>query len=102
MPRDLRQLARGKECQVRLVGICNFDTTTTVLAHLRMAGLTGGSQKAPDALGTWACSECHRCIDSNGETHGLDRDFVRLAFFEGMARTQYLLLKDEYLLECVA
>jgi hypothetical protein len=32
----------------------------------------------------------------------MDPEFKRLAFLEGMARTQYQLLKDEYLLECVA
>jgi hypothetical protein len=99
--KTLRDLARGQACQVRLVGICNFDPQTTVLAHLRMAGITGAGQKAPDALGAWACSACHDCLD--GRTHkDMDPEFKRLAFLEGMARTQYQLLKDEYLLECVA
>jgi len=100
--KSLRALAQGQPCMVRIPGVCNGNPYTTVLAHLRLAGITGGAQKAPDALGAWACSECHRCIDSNGNSHGLERDFVRLAFYDGMARTQYLLLKDEYLLECVA
>lgn len=97
----LRDIARNKPCQIRLPGICNYDDRTTVLAHLRMAGITGVGQKAPDMLGAWACSSCHAVIDGAVKTD-YDRDFLRLAFFEGMARTQYALLKDEYLLECVA
>ena len=29
---NLRALARGRECQVRIPGICNRDPATTVLA----------------------------------------------------------------------
>jgi hypothetical protein len=60
---DLRKEAQGRECQVRLDTVCNFNSETTVLAHLRQAGITGGAQKAPDFLGAWACSECHAEVD---------------------------------------
>lgn len=89
---NLRDYAKFHDCMVKLP-CCNHDPATTVLAHLRMAGITGMGQKAPDILGAWACSECHRCCDSYGASHGYERDFVRLAFFEGMARTQYQLFK---------
>lgn len=79
---DLRQLARGQDCQVRLVGICNFNPETTVLAHVRQN--TGIAQKAPDLLGAWACSDCHRACDSN-RAHRLD-------FMEGVIRTQQKLI----------
>lgn len=36
---NLRKEARGRECQVRLVGVCNHNPETVVLAHYRMAGL---------------------------------------------------------------
>jgi len=38
---NLRKEARGRNCQVRLPGICNGNPETTVLAHYRMAGLNG-------------------------------------------------------------
>ncbi|MCB7129981.1 MAG: DUF1364 family protein, partial [Candidatus Brocadiales bacterium] len=41
MLRDLREFAEGKECQLRLIGICNFDPATTVLAHVRRGGVAG-------------------------------------------------------------
>jgi hypothetical protein len=34
---NLEREAMGKECQIRLPGICNFDTATTVLCHARGA-----------------------------------------------------------------
>lgn len=101
MPRkSLRDVARGKPCMIRLPGICNGDPSTTVLAHLRMAGITGTAQKAPDMLGAWACSACHDACDRRAHID-LDLDYIRLAFLEGMARTQYRLIRDEYLIEVV-
>lgn len=38
---DLRKAARGRECQVRIPGVCNGNSETSVLAHIRLAGLCG-------------------------------------------------------------
>lgn len=84
-------MARGQECNVRLPGICNGNPETTVLAHLRLAGITGMSQKAPDLLGAWCCSACHD--EADRRTKKLELDFVRAAFMEGIFRTQYALIK---------
>ena len=89
MPLDLRKLAKGKPCQVRLISVCNRNDETTVLAHVRLAGVTGIAQKAPDILGAWACSECHRIT----ETYK-DDDQIQRAFLEGVVRTQYELVKQ--------
>jgi hypothetical protein len=89
---DLRKEAKGRECQVRLPGVCNFNPETTVLGHLRLAGITGGAQKAPDLLGAWVCSACH--AEADRQTRTLERDFVRLAFHEGVERTQYALIQE--------
>ena len=71
---------------VRLEGICNHNSETLVLAHIRMPGLSGMGIKADDLLGAWACSACHDAIDRRSNTD-LDRDYVRLSHLEGMART---------------
>lgn len=97
---NLRKEARGRECMVRIPGVCNFDTSTTVLAHLNMSGISGRGLKAPDLLGAHACSECHRCADSNGQTHGLERDYVRMAFYEGIFRTQAALIAEGKIKDC--
>ncbi len=90
---DYRKEAKGRECQVRLVGVCNYDPETTVLAHIRAAGITGAGQKAPDQLGAWACSCCHDAIDLRTKT-GYTKDELLLAHFEGMARTQAILISE--------
>jgi hypothetical protein len=91
---NLRKAAQGRDCMVRLEGICNHNPETTVLAHIRMPGLSGMGIKADDLLGAWACSACHDAIDRRSHTD-LDRDYVRLAHLEGMARTIAQLRKEE-------
>ena len=84
--KDLRKLAKGQPCQVRLFGVCNHNDETTVLAHVRIAGISGLGMKSPDLIAAWACSNCHDAVDRRGYMK-LDRDEVRLAHLEGMART---------------
>jgi hypothetical protein len=38
---NLRKAARGRGCMIRLPGICNHNSETTVLAHVRLAGVSG-------------------------------------------------------------
>ena len=79
---------------IRLEGICNHNPETTVLAHIRMPGISGMGIKADDLLGAWACSSCHDAVDRRSNTD-FDRDYVRLAHLEGMVRTIAQLRKEE-------
>jgi hypothetical protein len=79
---------------VRLPGICNHNSETVVLAHVRLPGVSGMSLKASDLIGAWACSACHDAIDRRAHTD-LDRDYVRLAHLEGMVRTINQLIREE-------
>lgn len=83
----LRKAARDRYCQVRIPGVCNHNPETTVLAHVRLAGVTGGGQKAPDILGAWACSACHQVTEQEK-----DDDWIQRLFYEGVIRTQYQLI----------
>lgn len=83
---NLRKLARGQDCQIRLPGVCNFDPETTVLAHYRLGGINGFGLKSPDVIGAWACSSCHACVDSQRD------DATARAFLEGVIRTQNALV----------
>lgn len=87
---NLRRTARGRPCMIRLPG-CSHDPKETRLAHLRMAGITGGSQKAPDLLGAWACHHCALATENGYEAD----ESVVIAFFEGVARTQYQLIREK-------
>lgn len=90
---NLRKAARGRDCQIRLEGVCNFNPETTVLAHIRMAGITGMGMKAPDLLGSWACSACHDVVDRRVRTD-FERDYTELSLLRGVMRTQNLLLNE--------
>lgn len=95
---DLRQLARGKPCMIRVPGICNRDPETTVLAHVRIIGISGMGHKAPDIFGAWACSACHDYVD-NRRPNSAGAVQRRLDLLEGMVRTQYELLQMGLLTE---
>ena len=82
----LRKEARGRGCMVRIPEVCTHNSETVVLAHYRLAGVSGIGMKSPDVIGAWACSACHDAIDRRAHTD-LDRDYVRLLHLEGMART---------------
>ena len=84
---NLRNLARGQECQVRLPGICNRNPETTVLAHFRMPGTCGMGMKPPDEQAAWACSACHDAIDGRTKS-GYDKTTLALWHAHGVFRTQ--------------
>jgi len=90
---NLRKLARGKACQVRIPLHCNHDRATTVLAHYRLAGYSGTGMKPDDwSFGAWCCSACHDVVDDRVKTDH-DRNAVRLMHAEGCLRTQAALRK---------
>jgi hypothetical protein len=91
---SLRKEAKGRGCMVRLPGICNFNSETVVLAHIRLAGVSGMGMKSPDLIGAWACSACHDELDGRTHKSGRTHDELRLAHFEGMARTIAQLEKE--------
>lgn len=84
---NLRNQARGRGCQVRL-HVCNANSETTVLAHVRLPGISGMGLKSPDALGAWACSACHDYVDRHHD------DATQRAFYEGVLRTQAQLIRE--------
>jgi hypothetical protein len=90
---NLRKEAKGRGCMVRIPGVCNHNSETVVLAHVRLTGVSGMGMKSPDILGAWACSSCHDAVDRRNHTD-LDRDYVRLLHLEGMARTIAQLEKE--------
>lgn len=61
--KNLRKAARGRECAVRIPGVCNHNPETTVLAHIRRGGVGGVGMKPSDLCAVLACSACHDIID---------------------------------------
>ena len=91
---NLRNEAKGRGCMVRLEGICNHNSETVVLAHIRLVGVSGIGMKSPDLLGAWCCSSCHDEVDGRTRKSGMTRDELRLAHYDGMARTIVQLEKE--------
>ena len=92
---NLRKLAKGRECMIRIPGVCNGNRETTVLAHLnnkRVFGV-GIGQKVPDIFGSHCCSDCHDVLDGRVST-GWTETQLLVWFYEGVFRTQNQLLKE--------
>jgi len=59
----IRDSAKGEACTINAVGICNYDQSTTVYAHLN-SEWKGMGHKSPDiASGVFACHSCHQWLD---------------------------------------
>lgn len=62
--------AKGEDCALRLPGVCNFNPETTVAAHI--GRVRGMGHKCSDICIVYACSDCHREIDSHGRAEYAD------------------------------
>lgn len=60
----IRRAARGQDCTLQILGVCNGDPETTVLCHSnQLADGKGMGLKAPDHEACFGCSSCHDVID---------------------------------------
>lgn len=92
--KNLRKLARGRECLIRIPGVCNGDPETTVLCHIHKPSISGGiGLKANDLLASWGCSACHDRIDGRSDDGHLHSQ-VLIMFYEGIFRTQSRLIDE--------
>lgn len=84
----LRESARDEICCVRYPGACTFDSTTTVLAHMKPAGAGAMGSKGSDLIATYACDACHSILDSRVPLPANLTDAERQIYaWEGVART---------------
>lgn len=90
----LTKAARGRDCQIRVPGVCNGNPETRVLAHFRMAGTRSGMGIKPNDLqGAWACSACHDAVDARSKTE-FSHDELRTMHMEGVMRTIDVLVAE--------
>lgn len=81
--------AKGEDCTLRIFGVCKFDNTTTVFAHMNGGGM---GYKHHDIHGVYACSECHDWLDSRSPTTNFNKDRSK-DFLRGMIETQNKLIE---------
>jgi hypothetical protein len=89
----LTDYARGKDCEIRVPGVCNFNPETTVACHVPLMGNHGTGFKPMDLHIAFGCSDCHDAVDRRRFLE-LDRDFVRQCHVEGMMRTQAKIMRE--------
>ena len=53
--------ARDEDCTARIPFVCNFDSSTTVLAHAPFTGRYGSRKQW--WWSAYLCSECHDLLD---------------------------------------
>lgn len=89
--RKILDAARGEECTMQLVGICNGNPETTVAAHSNYGeDGKGMGQKADDVFVAFACSDCHARYDQRPEE-------LRDVFHRAMKKTWRRLLDRKIL-----
>jgi hypothetical protein len=102
---NLRKKAAGEPCLIRVPDFCRRDDAYTVLAHVRMIGISGMGMKAPDVLAALGCDRCHDVCDGRDWTFlcALTPDQRRLLLLEGVTRTiarrieqGYIVVKGEH------
>ena len=89
---SLRRSAKGQQCQIRIMNVCNYDSETVVLCHYRMSG-DGMGRKPPDTRAAYACHDCHAEVDGRTSNSGLSKSELKLAFAEGVFRSQDIFLE---------
>jgi hypothetical protein len=86
--KKIRDSARGEECLIRIPSVCNRNPETTVFCHLPELAMGG---KSSDLFGAYGCSSCHDCVDGR-VTIGIDLLEIIIYFYEGIFRTQQILI----------
>ena len=82
-----RAAAKDQDCSLNIAGVCNYDNSTTVLAHFPSES-NGMGTKSSDLSAGDACSECHRTIDQRGSCPEFDDN---ADFYLRRAQTRTLL-----------
>ena len=95
----IRQSARGEDCTINLIGVCNYNPETVVWAHSnRYQDGKGMGLKAKDENGAYACYACHQVYDRQRKRpEHLSLDNVEEAFTMAMMKSRQI-LKDKGLI----
>lgn len=85
----IRKAARGQDCTLQLLGVCNGDASTVVLCHSNsLAAGKGMGLKAPDTAACFGCSACHDVLDGRRpRPDGMTKEDVDAAFDYAVQRT---------------
>lgn len=88
-----RKAAKGRECTIRVPGICERTNETVVLCHYRLAGTSGMGEKPHDSQAAFGCHACHDAVDGRRTTI-YSKTELRLMHCEGILRTQAIICAE--------
>lgn len=97
MTKPLEKLARGKECYLRLPGVCNGNPETTVLCHIRRGGLGGIGYKPVSISAMPMCSHCHDAYDGRANVE-YTRTEMDAEALRGLVQWLDWLFREEWLI----
>ena len=87
---NLRKEARGRDCEIRIPGVCNSNPDTTILCHAPGGGM---GRKQHNLLAALGCSSCHDVVDGRVQVD-IPADTIARWFYEGIHRTQIIWLEE--------
>lgn len=90
----IRSSAKGKNCQVRIPGVCNYNPETTVAAHMNGGGM---GRKVHDIFSARCCSSCHDAVDGRVAC-AFNQPTLHGFFIDGVLRTQQQLIDEGLIL----
>lgn len=94
MSNKITKSAKGKECQIRIPGVCKHDKETVVWCHPNgLASGRGVGLKGVDIGGAYGCQACHDVYDRRKKTN-FPYEHIQVCFFEGHLRSLQILIKD--------
>jgi hypothetical protein len=89
----IRRAARGQDCTLQILGVCNGDPSTVVLCHSnKLADGKGMGLKAPDTAAAFGCAACHDVLDGRRpRPDGMTLEDVDAYFGHGLKATHLIL-----------
>jgi hypothetical protein len=89
----IRRAARGQECTLQILGVCNGEPDTVVLCHSnKLEHGKGMGLKAPDTAACFGCSCCHDVLDGRRpRPAGMTAENVDTYFTYAVERTHAVL-----------
>lgn len=98
----LTKLAKGRNCMMRIPGVCKNDRSTVVLCHTNehRAARAGMGIKPHDLLAFYACDACHAAADGrmrpvpDGNGFFYDADELRVMEYQAVIRTLRILIDE--------
>ena len=90
--RKILDSAKGQDCTMKILGVCNGDPETTVAAHLP-DHYKGTGLKTHDIFIVYACSSCHDVMDGRVKSQEF-KNHASYYYIEALKSTLLKLVKN--------